>query len=64
MSKNSRLLLAFLTAFAAQTLINLWWVYRPSVFNPLWFVGGNVIFGVVWIGCLCVGAARLIRARR
>ena len=64
MSKNSRLLLIFLSAFTAQALMNLWWIYRPSVFNSICLVGGNMLFGIIWIGCLCVGAARSIRARR
>ena len=36
----------------------------PSVFNSICLVGGNMLFGIIWIGCLCVGAARLIRAGR
>jgi hypothetical protein len=64
MLKNSRLLPVFLFAFLTQSALNLWWVYRPGVVNPLWFVGGNLVLGIPWIGCVCVAAVRLIRARR
>jgi len=64
MRKNSRLFLVFLFAFVAQSTLNVWWVYRPGVFNPLLFVGGNLAFGITWIVCVCMAAVRFIRARR
>jgi len=64
MAKKSWLVYTFISSFGLQSLLNLWWVFNPAKISALWFVAGNLIFGLLWICSLSLWIIKLVRARR
>jgi hypothetical protein len=60
MEKRHWSVYALVLSIASQTFLNLWWVSHPNKISPLWFVVGNIVFGMTWICSLSLLVVRLI----
>lgn len=50
-------------SFLLQSLLNLWWVYHSGKISPFWLVGGNILFGGMWLSLLSVWVVKLVRGK-